>query len=350
LLGRNAHKVFLSASALLDFDIEWLYDENSENIISCNISPETLDEKLKDMIQKPIAVYITSPDYIGNIADIENLAKVCHKYGILLLVDNAHGAYLKFLPKSIHPIDLGADICCDSAHKTLPTLTGGAYLHISNIAPSIICQNAMRAMGLFASTSPSYLILQSLDKTNCYLSNSYKDKLATHINRIEELKSKLHKQGFKLLGNEPLKLSISPKSYGYTGTDLDNYLMSKNIICEFSDKDNIVFMFNPEITLEQIDYFEKTILSITKKKNIEEKAPKISIPKKAITVREAMFSPSCILPLNDCLNKILASENVSCPPAIPIIVCGEIIDKTAIEAFSYYGITECRVVMSKADS
>ena len=77
------------------------------------------------------ALYCTSPDYLGHIQEIEGLARLCRRRGILLLVDNAHGAYLRFLPESRHPMDLGADLCCASAHKTLPALTGAAYLHIA---------------------------------------------------------------------------------------------------------------------------------------------------------------------------------------------------------------------------
>ncbi|MBQ7283693.1 MAG: aminotransferase class V-fold PLP-dependent enzyme, partial [Oscillospiraceae bacterium] len=114
--GRNAHKTFLNAAALLDFDIVWLCGEKQNSYLSCNITAEYLEQFLNQT--KPTAVYITSPDYLGNVADIKAIAEVCHKYGALLVVDNAHGAYLKFLPQSLHPIDLGADLCCDSAHKT----------------------------------------------------------------------------------------------------------------------------------------------------------------------------------------------------------------------------------------
>ena len=172
LAGRNAHHTFMTAAALLDLNVDWLYPEHWENLVSCEITPEYLERVLCSQT-KPAAVYITSPDYLGNVADIAELSAVCQKHEVLLLADNAHGAYLNFLPENRHPIALGADICCDSAHKTLPVLTGGGYLHISKHAPEMFRQNAEKALSLFASTSPSYLIMQSLDAANRYLADGY---------------------------------------------------------------------------------------------------------------------------------------------------------------------------------
>ena len=124
LAARNVHKAFISAAALIDFDVKWLMPKTTDSLCKCIISKEQLKETLENSAKKPNAVYITSPDYLGNIADIRGLSEVCKEFDIPLLVDNAHGAYLKFLGN--HPIDLGADMCCDSAHKTLPVLTGGA--------------------------------------------------------------------------------------------------------------------------------------------------------------------------------------------------------------------------------
>ena len=174
--GRNAHKVFITAAALLDVQVQWLYPAQTGSLLTCQITPETLEEALGQ--GEPVtAVYITSPDYLGNVADISGLSRVCRRYGCLLLVDNAHGAYLGFLPEGQHPMDQGADMCCDSAHKTLPVLTGGGYLHISSHAPGELDSMADSAMALFASTSPSYLILQSLDAANGILDGSWKRAL-----------------------------------------------------------------------------------------------------------------------------------------------------------------------------
>ena len=103
----------------------------SNSLISARINIDEIEKKLKS-IGDPSCVYITSPDYFGNIQDVKKISVVCKKYGAVLLVDNAHGACLSFMDSTRHPIHLGADMCADSAHKTLPVLTGGAYLHVGN--------------------------------------------------------------------------------------------------------------------------------------------------------------------------------------------------------------------------
>ena len=347
LATRNAHKVFMSAAALLDFKIEWMFSQNSSTMISCSITADELDKKLISMSAKgetPVAFYITSPDYLGNVADFKSLSEVCHKHGVLLLCDNAHGAYLNFLPQSKHPIALGADMCCDSAHKTLPVLTGGGYLHISKTAPEVLSENAKRAMALFASTSPSYLILQSLDGANAYICNGYTEKLEKCAAKISHLKETLTQHSYNLIGNEELKLTIAPKSYGYTGYELADYLLTQNIVCEFADNDFVVFMFTPEISELDFERIESVLLNLEKQTPVETIAPLLAHPTQVMTAREAIFSNSRVLPVEDSLGKVLASENVSCPPAIPIVVCGEEINESAIELFRYYGISEVRVI------
>ena len=94
-------------------------------------------------------------------------------------------------------------MCCDSAHKTLPVLTGGAYLHIAKNAPQLFLKQAENAMSVFASTSPSYLILQSLDAVNKYISDGYKDHLQNFISNLDLLKQELLT---KAIGDSTTKL------------------------------------------------------------------------------------------------------------------------------------------------
>ncbi len=338
--GRNAHKTLMSAAALLDFDIDWLY---GEDLLSCRLDADAIEEYFTACPELPTAVYLTSPDYLGNTVNIASIARICHERGVLLLVDNAHGAYLKFLSTDVHPITLGADASCDSAHKTLPALTGCGYLHLSECAPKIFFEQAEAAMSLFASTSPSYLLLQSLDALNARLSDGYAEELSRLCQTTAELRAALVGQGYSLLGDEPTKLTVAPKSYGYTGEELSALLWEQGIVCEFCDRDVLVMMLAPE-NLSRIDELKRALLAVPRKMPIEEIAPTPSRAVRAMSVREATFAARERLSVEACLGRVLASMSVSCPPAVPVAVCGEIIDEQTIACLKYYGVTECEVV------
>ena len=343
IAGRNSHKAFISAMALLDPAVSFIPEQTQCSYLSCTIDFDALEKELKST--KATALYVTSPDYLGNTVDIPRLSKLCHDNGAILIVDNAHGAYLKFTSPSRHPIDLGADMCCDSAHKTLPVLTGGAYLHISQNAPDFLAKNARGAMALFASTSPSYLILQSLDMANVYLT-SYPKKLNAFIERLSSLVNELRCLGFDIVHNEPLKLTFMTKSYGYTGEDFAKKLRERGLECEFSDKDHLVLMLTPE-NENDLDAIFKIISGIEKEAPITDRPPALIIPQRVISIREAVFSSTETVSASDSLGRTLALLNVGCPPAVPIAICGEKINSSCIELFDYYGIEFCNVVADK---
>ena len=343
--GRNAHKSFLSAVALLDLEVDWLCGDEKSHL-SLNLNANDVEDYFKNAATLPFALYLTSPDYLGNRLDIKGIAEVCHKYSVLLLIDNAHGAYLKFLEDSEHPIDLGADLCSSSAHKTLPVLTGGAYLQMANGLDDYFKNNAKTALSLFGSTSPSYLILQSLDMANKYLSE-YTPKLWDFIPKLEALKSKLIHKGFVLIGSEPLKLTISAKAYGYLGFETGEYLKQNNIIAEFFDADFITLMFTPENKDEDLKNLYSALSILPKREKITSMPPALSLPHKKASVRAAIFSKSEIIDVDESLGRISASPAVGCPPAVPIVMSGEEIDKSIIDAFKYYGIKKINVVIEK---
>ena len=339
--GRNAHKTFHSAIALLNVDVEWIYPDEDENYLSCGITVEKLEKILTECEKKPTAIYLTSPDYLGNVLDIASISQFCRKNEILLAVDNAHGAYLKFLTPSRHPIDLGADICCDSAHKTLPVLTGGAYLHLSESFAQNMGGCVKNALALFGSTSPSYLILQSLDAANSYL-EQYAGKLSAFVSRVDLLKSDLIQNGYELYGDEALKITIETKKYGYFGCDFAKTLKEKGIVCEFCDPDFVVLMLTPEI--ENLDRVEKILLSVPKLEQIDQPAPNFSRLKRKDSIREAILSPSQAVAIENSLGRVVAMASVGCPPAVPIAVAGELVDENAVKCFRYYGIEKINVI------
>ena len=340
LAGRNAHRSFIHAAALLDFEIEWLYGKS--DYLSCKIHAEDLEKAIIESL--PTAVYLTNPDYLGNLLDIKALASVCKKYNVLLAIDNAHGAYLHFLKDSLHPIDLGADLCCDSAHKTLPVLTGGAYLHLSESLNQVWKNDVKHFMEYFSSTSPSYLIMASLDAANEVLDTTFRNSLFECIQRVDGLKNTLVQHGYTILSGEPMKITISTKEFGYTGNEIANLLMECDIYPEFYDSDYIVLMPSPYNTKDDLKRLETCLCGIERKPILINKPPKLEQSKKAMNVRQALFSSSITLDVSKSLGQVCSSVTVSCPPAILPVIPGEVISESSIEVMKYYGIETVRVV------
>lgn len=340
LAGRNAHRSFIHAAALLDFEIEWLY--GNSDYLSCKIHAEDLEKAIIESL--PTAVYLTNPDYLGNLLDIKSLASVCKKHNVLLAIDNAHGAYLRFLKDSLYPIDLGADLCCDSAHKTLPVLTGGAYLHLSDSLNQVWKNDIKHFMEYFSSTSPSYLIMASLDAANEVLDTTFKNSLFECIQRVDGLKNTLVQHGYTILSGEPMKITISTKEFGYTGNEIANLLMECDIYPEFYDSDYIVLMPSPYNTKDDLKRLETCLCGIEGKPILVNKPPKLEQSKKAMNVRQALFSSSITLDVSKSLGQVCSSVTVSCPPAILPVIPGEVISESSIEVMKYYGIETIRVV------
>lgn len=366
LAARNAHKALLYAAALLDFDIQWLWPapQDAGALCSCPVSAAKLTGALQGLAQqgkRPFGVYITSPDYLGGVQDIAALAEVCRDFGVPLLVDNAHGAYLRFLPQGgQHPIALGAAMCCDSGHKTLPVVTGGAYLHLGKNAPVQDEAAVRNALALFGSTSPSYLILQSLDKCNQILSEGYPLRLLQccgHLTRLRrelnEVAAAKHCPGPLALESEPLKVTLDAAVLGLSGTELAEKLRAAKIECEYADPRYLVLMFTPDNPPQDFERLSVAVLRIT-----EELAGPVTFPEETAgefaelerglhrrcTIRQAVFAPQEQLPAEQAVGRICAMPTVSCPPAIPIVVSGEQITPAVAAWMKRYHVEEVSVI------
>ncbi|MBE6580321.1 MAG: amino acid decarboxylase [Ruminococcaceae bacterium] len=344
LAARNAHKAFLYGAALLDIAVSWIYPAVPAHICACPVSADDVKRALSSCAEKPHAVYLTSPDYLGNIADVAGISAVCRACGVALLVDNAHGAYLRFLTKDQHPLSLGATMCADSAHKTLPVLTGGAYLHIAKDAPEAYLARARDALSLFASTSPSYLILQSLDRCNAYLADSYTKNLCATVARVAGVREVLRAHGYTVQDGEALKIVIEATKSGYTGEEIADILRENGMEPEFADGDFLVLMCTPDNGEEELVQLCTVLCGIPLREARVRPPLPVCAPEAVMSVREAMLAPAERVTLAHAKGRICAAPTVSCPPAVPIAVAGEVIDGDVLAQLTYYGVREIAVV------
>ena len=345
IAARNVHRSFLTACALLDADVVWLTPETADyTLCSCPVTPAQIEKAILALPQRPAAVWLTSPDYLGMLQDISGAAAVCKRHDVPLLIDNAHGAYLKFLEPSCHPIELGADLCCDSAHKTLPALTGCAYLHISSRAPECFKTEAKRMLVLFGSTSPSWILLQSLDAVNPLLESEYPLRLRQTVDSLAAMREHLQNVGWHFIGDEPLKLTIAARKCGYGGHELAERLRQHGIECEYEDPDYLVLMPSPWNTAEDFIRLEDAMLHIPVLQPLPQPHFHLPEPHKVMSARDAMLADAETVPVDEAVGKVLASGVLSCPPAIAVVTAGELISPEAAEIMKYYSMNEVSIV------
>ena len=148
-----------------------------------------------------------------------------------------------------------------------------------------------------------------------------------------------------MTGEEALKLTLCPKTRGYTGMALAELLADRRIACEFADPDYLVLMISPETGEEELQRAETALAEIPLREASLAEPPRPGRPSPVLSPREAILSLFENVPVERCIGRILASPSVSCPPAVPIAVCGERIDEAAAEMFRYYGIRSVNVVV-----
>lgn len=345
LCDRLVHRSVVSAMALLNIQPIWIKRKISvESGLAEEIDISDLKEKLKE---NPDAkgLYLTSPSYHGILQDISLISKICKDYDIPVIVDNAHGSHLKFL--GLHPLDLGASLTADSAHKTLPVLTAGAWLHIND---EKFISKAKSAMSLFGSTSPSYPIMASLDISREWLEKHGKiefEKLKIKIDRIKQLASE--KEIYIFSENilcDPVRITLGVHSIGYTGFEFREELYKFKIEPELCDENYVVLIATPFNNERDWTRLELAIKNIQprKSKKINVISSNMSFPKSVISISEAIMSKSVSISIEKCKNRIATDIVCPCPPGIPIIMPGEVIGNIEQKILIDYGISEIDVL------
>lgn len=287
------------------------------------------------------AVFLTQPTYYGLGRPLASIAAVCRRKGIPLLVDEAHGAHLQFLPVGhLRPsLDQGADLVVQSPHKTLGSLVGTAQLHLSS--DSRISEGALRtALNLIRSTSPNYLLLMSLDLVRRDLSRSASRSFTDAVDRAESLKGALRDiPGVKvlvpateaLLGGceqDPLRLLIDVSKLGMSGNEVEGRLMdSFGILCEFSDARNVAFVLTPWDEPDAYSRLANGLRDIAARAKPNYSASGdvqlMSLPEMALTPRQAVFAATVRVPLKEAVGSVSGEIITQYPPGIPLICPGE---------------------------
>ncbi len=341
IAARTVHRAFLNACILLGLQVRWVFPR-SGGVISGEYAPEDFASALgaaQDAGESP-CVYVTSPDYLGNMQDIAALSAVCRRFDAPLLVDNAHGAHLAFLAENRHPMALRADYCCDSAHKMLPALTGAAVLHCRSAEEAAALK---RCMQLFGSTSPSYLILQSLESCTAFLEERGHAEIRRCEAQANALRQALAEQ-YRFIGEEPLHLTIAAD-----GHDLAAQLRAHGVECEYEDASHLVLLLSPAMT--DADFARLRSALAACRPLPPRPVPPLPQPMEAAcSMRTAALSAWEMVPLSAAEGRICGPVQVPCPPAVPIAVSGERLTKPWLELMAYYGLQEIAVMQEKNSS
>lgn len=348
LLARNAHRSAFNCAALLGLDPVMICPRSSNNYTG-RVSPDDIEaafEREPDIT----ACYITSPTYYGELCDISAIADVCHRHNAILLVDNAHGSHLAFMKENLHPIALGADMSACSLHKTMPVMTGGAAL---NVRTPELAESAKADMSLFASTSPSYVIMASIDLCIDYMlyGSGKKDYLCCE-ERVSALGQLAGEKGIIQPSGkcDPLRLTLNTASCGIAGGDRQQeYFSSHGIDCEFCDGENAVFICTPFNSEKDFDRLRRAIEDLPPAKAPARSVRSRTAPSKAMTIRSATLSPSETIPVSEALGRIAADTSCPCPPGVPVIIPGEMIGRDTIQLLMSYGIDRIAVVRGEAE-
>lgn len=329
--SRYSHRSLVSTAALLGLNIKWLYPKE---YLSADVTYDA------EALRGADALFVTNIDYYGGTWRFV-------RPNIPVLIDNAHGAYLKFVDKRefgteyLHPLELGFPLMsAESAHKTLPVLTGGAYLHFS---AGTDFSRAKEMMAMFGSSSPSYMVLESLDRMNDYIASDIRG-----VNRacesVKALKDRLITAGIPLLKSDPLRITIDARAWGCSGYDYAASMRASGVECEMADENRVVLLFSSTTTQEDCERAELGILFVPQGKPL----PKVVYPViKAtadIPVGEALFKQQKMVAIENAGGEVCAGLRAPCPPGVPLVMPGEIIDHNIVDALKLYGVKRIAVI------
>jgi len=352
IMDRGCHRTAVNASALLGLEPVWLMASAGRG--ADDLCPLPTADDVKELLMRHAdakAVYITSPDYMGRMWDVAGISRLCREKDIPLLVDNAHGSHLIAF-EGLHPLKQGATMTACSAHKTLPVLTGGAFLSCTD---ERYADKIKGAMALFGSTSPGYLIMASLDLCCAWLQEEGKERIRRTAEMCEEIRKVALRSGLGVPEGkcDPMRITLLTKPAGISGTSAADALRAMGFEPEYADDACVVLLPTPFVTDEEMTRLSECIAFLPEKAEAAEN--RTTMPpigeiidcakeiEKEMPLRAAALARREIVPCHAAAGRIAAAGVCPCPPGVPIVMPGERISGRCVRLLLAMGVysVEC---------
>ncbi|MBQ9487978.1 MAG: aminotransferase class I/II-fold pyridoxal phosphate-dependent enzyme [Selenomonadaceae bacterium] len=347
---RNSHRA-VTAGLILSGAVPIFLpvDFSAELKIPLNVTASTIRRAIKKFPQAR-ALILTSPNYYGVAADVKGIAEILHAAGMLLLVDEAHGAHLQFCERlPISAMDAGADLAAQSTHKLLGSMTQTSMLMVRKNFVDV--DAVRRAASLLQTTSPNQLLLASLDIARLQMAEVGREKILNAIELSQHLRAEVEKisalstfDAVKDFELDLTKVTVNVEGAGLTGIDAEKILRHKfKVQCELSDAANLLFIISYADDDAVISKLVDALKSMSKaqcvRRDLMRKAQCVmrndfSYQMPAKTPREIFFAESEIVPLEKSVGRICAEEVTFYPPGIPILNIGERITAEVVKEIS----------------
>lgn len=357
LMARNSHKSAYHAAFLKNLSPVYVFPEFVEQYgIQGKIQPEAVERILKERPEIE-AVFITSPTYEGIVSEVKEIAEVVHRYGIPLIVDEAHGAHLPFADGELFPkpaLDCGADIVIQSLHKTLPSLTQTAVLHMKGKLADR--EKVDQYLRIYQSSSPSYVLLSSIENCIHYMNSEGRDRLLDYGTELKvwlkDCAGLSHLKlmtgdtgGVEVLKNRDIsKILVSVKGTSLTGVELTEILRNRyHLEPEMCCQSYVLFMTSLMDTKDGLERLKTALYEIDRElEKCESPGEKtdyltwIRKPKVERSIAEASEVISEKVKLQTASDRISTEFITVYPPGIPAVVPGEVITEEVILLMEYY--------------
>lgn len=344
IVARNSHKSIFNALGLGQIEPLYAYPEIQDGI-SGPINPQEIENLILE--NKDVkALILPSPNYYGICSDIKTISKTCDEHSVVLIVDQAHGAHLKFFNKYIddpslaYPLsaeEQGADIVINSTHKTLASFTQSAILNFNTgKVDKYLLEDKLQ---ILQSTSPSYILMSSLDINADILKNHGKELILDWANNVEGFYKKISKlDNIKLINTPNLdrtKINIDMSAYGIDGAKLERALMDRKIYPELFTGNILMLMTGIGNTADHMKKLYQAIIDIVDTSSLAEKdlttKNKLEADWNKKRKIHKLTDKKIRIPFKEAENRICASSIIPYPPGIPFICPGEMIERSDIE-------------------